>query len=135
MITWIVTAFLASLAVDEPPRIEAGTGHWSNIPLLSSRGFHHITSNQVEMLHEAFESAECAAGQTHRNRLNLDVPFLVQFDEIGTLQRVVVRDLGCRLAEGVIAGAVMRLIKLNEYRATGENAAGWYRGAIRFRSS
>lgn len=135
MITWLVAVFLTSLAVDGPPRIEAGTGDWGNIPLLSNRGFHHITSNQVEMLHEAFESAECAAGQPHRKRLNLEVPFLVQFDEIGTLQRIVVRDLGCRRAEGVIAGAVMRLIELGENRATGENGTGWYRGAIRFRSS
>lgn len=135
MIMSIVAALLAGLAFDASPRIESGTGDWNNIPALSSRGRHHITSGQGELLQKALESPECAAVQPERRRFELEAPFLVQFDDAGALQRIVVRDMGCRSAEGVIAGAVMRLIKLEEYRATGENPSGWYRGEIRIRFS
>lgn len=135
MIAWLAAALLTGSALAASPVVEVGTGDWSNIPALSSRGFHHITSSQVDMLHSAFESSECAAGKRRSDRLNLEVPFLVQFDDAGALKRVVIQKMDCTPAEGVIAGAVLRLVNLGEHRATGENLTGWYRGAIRVRSS
>ena len=58
--------------------------------------------------------------------------FAAQFDRGGTLQRVVLPPLNCAEAEGIIGGALIEMMQGGDYRPTGKNPDGWYRGQFTF---
>ena len=71
---------------------------------------------------------ECSKRQRRNQPIDVDVPFLVEFAPDNSVRRVVVQRLDCPAAEQIIGSAVLRLAKSGEFRPTGENQTGWYRG-------
>jgi hypothetical protein len=69
-----------------------------------------------------------------RKRLDMTVPFVVHYAPDGTLNRIVIKRLGCAQAEGIVGGSVLELVQSGEYKSTGANSEGWYRGVISFSS-
>lgn len=126
---WIVIGALAALAVTpalaEP--ITVAGGNWSDIPPIRER-------HALRIGNEAIEQLKAAAGQTNcrtvgdARHLNISVPFLVQFSPHGDVEQVVVQRINCPKVEALLGYSLLYLAKSGEYRPTGENDLGWYRG-------
>lgn len=127
-------ALLASSVGAPAASIESASGDWSGLPAMKIKGAQRISAEAITRIHEAVAAPDCSIpGQTPR-RLDMRVPFAVQFAPDGTPNRVVIQRLGCAAVESVIGGAVLRLVEAGEFQPSGENEEGWYRGEISFSS-
>lgn len=112
------------------PTVSTATGDWSNIPLLEARNNSEGLTYVVDTIEAAVQSKECTIPGATRKRVKVEIPFLVQFDRSGAVTEVVVFKLGCPSVETAMGNAVLRLAQKGEYRPTGRNEAGWYRGVF-----
>ena len=127
-------ALLLGSASASAATIEVGTGDWSNIPEMRQM-VDSIDSNTVAAIHEAIESGECVIEGQREGDLDMTVPFLVQFDKNGTVQRLVIEKMGCAKAEGILAGALLKLIDRGGFRPVGGMHEGWFRSQVSFAHS
>jgi hypothetical protein len=65
----------------------------------------------------------------------MSVPFLVQFNASGSIDRLVIHPLGCARAEGLLAGAVLRMVEHGGFQPVGGRREGWFRGQVGFAHS
>lgn len=122
---------IAAFPASAQPVSVAG-GNWDNIPAIDAKGEYQMSTDTMERLAALAEEKVCDVPGFKRNRINLTVPFLVQFDAQKTVQRVVVARLGCTRLEQLLGGAALQLSKMGEYTPTGENQTGWYRSELSF---
>lgn len=124
----------AALAAASVPSVtvETAEGDWSNLPRLTHAGSDHLNTNAMVRLHEIASQGQCSLPGYSGRRLDLRLSFAAQFDPDGTLRRVVLPKLNCPEAEGIIGGAVLEMMKGGDYRPTGKNPDGWYRGNFTF---
>jgi hypothetical protein len=119
-------AFLTSpLAAQQ---VSVGTGDWSNIPPVISRGHVAATPRVVDDIAAAAVRSSCTNVARDVRHVNLSVPFLIRFADKGEVQQIVVQKLGCPKVESLVGGTLLQMAKEGEYRPTGENQVGWYRG-------
>jgi hypothetical protein len=111
--------------------VEVATGDWSNIPRLAP-AMESIDSNAVAAIHESIESGECVIEGQRKGRLDMTVPFLIRFSADGTPERLIIEKLGCDKAEGILAGALVKLVDRGVYRPPGGIRRGWFRGQVSF---
>jgi hypothetical protein len=129
------TLLLLSLACMSAPsaaqQVEVGEGNWSAIPQVRIAGHGRMSDRALDSAAELLgRGGACATGTS---KIDMTVPFLLEFDPDGQkVRRVVVRRSGCPALEKLIGGVVLTLAKQGEYRASGENLAHWYRGQISF---
>lgn len=112
-------------------QVEVAEGNWSAIPEVRSAGHGRMSDRALDSAAALLgRGGACATGTS---RIDMTVPFLLEFDPDGKgVRRVVVRRSGCAELEKLIGGVVLTLAKQGEYRPTGENMAHWYRGQISF---
>ena len=127
-------ALLLGSASASAATIEVGTGDWSNIPEMRQL-VDSIDSNTVAAIHETIESGECKIEGQREGDLDMTVPFLVQFDANGSVQRLVIEKMGCAKAEGILAGALLKLIDRGGFRPVGGMQQGWFRSQVSFAHS
>jgi hypothetical protein len=127
-------ALLLGSASASAATIEVGTGDWSNIPEMRQL-VDSIDSNTVAAIHETIESGECVIAGQREGDLDMTAPFLVQFDASGNLQRLVIEKMGCAKAEGILAGALLKLIERGGVRPVGGMQEGWFRSQVSFAHS
>ena len=108
-------------------QVSVATGDWSNIPVVQSRGAYRISPRAVDDIAAGASNHQCPAIGNERH-LSMSVPFLVEFTAAGAVNQVVVRNLGCPKVESALGGAILQLAKSGEYKPTGVNIVGWYRG-------
>ena len=139
MNTNMKAALAAALLLGSVPAsaasVEVATGDWSNIPWAEHRAYNIISGEAVERIHKSFADGSCKLRGQSKTRLNLRVPFLVKFGGDGSVERIVVRKLGCPDVESVIGSSLLHQVKGGDYKATGENDALWYRSEVRLTSS
>jgi hypothetical protein len=124
---------LASLGAAAPmPKVDVATGDWSRLPALQSRGYDHLHSNVMRRLWEIAHSRKCAIPGYSIGNLDFRMSFAAQFNSDGSLARVIVPKLDCPEAEGILAGAVVEMIRGGDYRPTGQSEQGWYQGGLTF---
>jgi hypothetical protein len=129
---------LALLAVPVPAAavsVETANGDWSKLPALHHRGYDHLSTKMMQKLFEISSEGKCVLpGRSGRMKkeLNLSLSFAAQFQPDGTLNRVVLPKLNCPESEGVIGGAILEMMQGGDYRPTGKNLDGWYRGQFSF---
>jgi hypothetical protein len=111
--------------------VEVATGDWSNIPKLAP-AMESIDSNAVAAIAESIESGECVIEGQRKGRLDMKVPFLVQFGAGGTPERLVIGKLGCDKAEGILGGALLKLVDRGVFRPSGGMRRGWFRSEVSF---
>jgi hypothetical protein len=122
---------LAGAAPLAAQTVEVAEGDWAGVPPASVAGKFTIGQERMAKIEKIVEAGDCpAAGNKHM--VDLKAPFMLQYDADGALQRVVVQRMGCPELEKEIGGAVLDLAKIGEYKPTGVNAAGWYRGELAF---
>ncbi len=130
----IAAALLLGAAPASATKVEVATGNWSNIPLLKSRTFNVMSAEVVESIHRTLKNRECVLPGQTKDRINLRVPFLVQFRDDGGVERLVVRKLNCAPIERLVASVLLKQVESGDHKATGANNAGWYRSELRFSS-
>ncbi len=128
----LALSLLMSAAQPTAPSVEVAGGDWSSIPKIEAQGDNYISKFAIERVQEIFSGDSCAMPGQSRNKLDLTVPFLVQFARDGSPQRIVVRKVGCPQLETLLGGVVLNLVRRGEYRPTGENLAGWYQSDVSF---
>ena len=119
-----------ALAVNEPAaasQLSVAAGNWENIPLANMRGLQGFDKFDMVKVDAAL-TGECKSSSRRNQPVDVDVPFLIEFCGDNSVRRVVVQRLNCPAAEQIIGSAVLKLAKLGEFRPTGENQTGWYRG-------
>lgn len=126
-------SILASTAASAPPVIvQASDFDWSYLPQLREHGYDHLSSNVMERLHEIASQGQCQLTGFAGNRLDFRISFAAQFDSDGKVLRILIPKLNCPEAEGIVGGALLEMTRHGDYRPTGKNPDGWYRGRFTF---
>lgn len=128
--------FAAALLVAAVPvgaqTVEVASGDWSNIPLMQVRQGVTVDANTVGAIAEMVDRGECAISGQRRGRLNMTVPFLVQYNAQGGPDRVVIHSVGCARAEGILGGAILRMVQNGDVAPPGGRREGWFRSEVGF---
>ena len=125
--------FLAIIAAAPPaPKVQVADGDWSWLPMLESRGYEHLDSKVMARLWEIAEQRQCRLPGYSSNKLDLRLSFAAQYNPDGSLAELILPRMNCPEAEGIIAGALLDMMKGGDYRPTGQNPDGWYRGTFAF---
>jgi hypothetical protein len=134
MMRLIALALLAASAPAAAQKVVASDADWSYLPQMPRTAQHHLTPEAITSIHAEIIAGNCTLpGQSDRE-LDMSVPFAARFDESGKVEQLVIRKLGCPRIEGIIAGALLEMIGAQEYKPTGKNPDGWYRGVVSFGS-
>lgn len=112
--------------------VETANGDWSNLPKLSQRGYNHLTEKMQAKLFEIAQSQHCPSFQLKQGRLDFNLTFATQYGTDGKLQRIVLPQLNCAEAEGIVGGAVLEMMQGGDYAPDGKSPAGWYKGGLVF---
>jgi hypothetical protein len=130
---WALSLLLAAMPAQAAPvTVESAIGDWSGLPQLSQRGYDHLSSQMMARLHEIAAARKCSALGLQGNRLDLRISFMAHFTPGGQITRLVLPKLDCPEAEGILGGAVLEMVAAGDYRPTGRNLEGWYRGSLGF---
>lgn len=114
--------------------VEVGEGDWSNIPEMRQM-VDSIDSNTVAAIHEMIERGECKIEGQRAGDLDMTVPFLIQVNAQGGIDRLILEKFGCEKAEGVLAGALLKLIERGGFKPRGGMQEGWFRSHVSFAHS
>jgi hypothetical protein len=128
-------AFLFATAPVAATVIEVASGDWSNIPLMNVRQGATVDSDTVGAIAEMVDRGECTIPGQRRGRLAMTVPFLVQYNAQGSPDRVVIHSVGCARAEGVLGGAILRMVENGDVAPPGGRREGWFRSEVGFSNS
>lgn len=128
----LVLAMVLAGTAANAQTVESAVGDWRNIPRIQSGGVHRMSFDWMDKVEALAKSRECSVPGLHPKKIDLKVPFLLNFSPDGALQRVVVRKLGCEQLETLVGGAILQLARAGEYRPTGENQVGWYQSEYSF---
>jgi hypothetical protein len=114
--------------------VEVGTGDWTDLPWVYQEGHFRMTAAMVDRVHEIARQGTCTVPGMTARRLDLTVPVIIQFGAGNSVERLVVKNMGCPQLESIIGGVALQLAQRGDYRPSGENEAGWYRTEISFLS-
>jgi hypothetical protein len=115
-----------------PVIVETAGGDWSRLPNLQVLGSDHLHTKVMVRLHQIASQGQCSLPGYSAGRLDLRISFAAQYDQGGSLQRIVLPKLNCPEAEGIIGGALLDMMRGGDYGRTGKGADGWYRGQFAF---
>lgn len=128
----LLVSFALILASTSSVTVETADGSWNRLPSLEARGYDHLNSDFMTRLHQIASEGQCQLPGYSGNRLDLNLSFAAQYDPGGSLQRIVLPKLNCPEAEGLIGGALLEMMRGGDYRPTGKNPEGWYKGQFAF---
>lgn len=127
------TVILAAAAGQaSQPTVETATGDWSQLPSLEARVSDNLSTKAMARLHAIATAGECQLPGYAKGQLVMRLSFAAQFDPGGSLQRILLPKLDCPEAEGIIGGALLKMVSGGDYRPTGKNPDGWYQGQLNF---
>ena len=112
--------------------VETANGDWSALPSLEQRVSDHLDTRAMARLHAIAKAGECSLPGYAKGQLVMRLSFAAQFDPAGSLQRIILPKLNCPEAEGIIGGALLKMVSGGDYRPTGKSPEGWYRGQLNF---
>ena len=111
--------------------VEVAAGDWTDIPEIRAAGIQQMSVEAVDEAEQLLsKGGPCAQGESRR--IDMTVPFMIEFGPNRSVKRIIVRRLGCPQLETLMGGVVKQLALAGEYKPTGENQANWYRSQISF---
>ena len=128
----LLLAASAAVAAEPLPKVETATGNWNELPRLELRGYTHLDSNAMQRVWEIAKERKCKIPGYVTGKLDMRLNFAVQYGADGALSRVVLPPLDCPEAEGIIAGAVIAMVRGGDFLRKGESPEGWYQGDLFF---
>ena len=126
--------FLAATGTANAQSVEIADGDWSAVPVIQPRGEVHISTKIVDRLHTLAGETKCNVPGFEKRRIDLAVPFVIQFTPQGGVGRIVLRNMRCPQLESVLGAVLLQMAQAGEYRPTGENQERWYRSELTFLS-
>jgi hypothetical protein len=112
--------------------VETATGDWRNIPPMQHQMGAGLNPGVIAAIAGMVDEGECTIPGQRRGRLELTVPFLVQFKADGSIDRLILHALGCPRAEGLIASELLGLIQSGGFSPADGPRAGWFRSEVGF---
>lgn len=133
---FLVLALLAS-SLSSPtfaasPSVEVANTDWAYLPLMKQRSNFHLSNLAISRIHEIAREGSCAIPGIQGQLLDFDLSFAAQFNADGSLNRVVLPNMNCKEAEGILGGILLKMIQGGDYKPDGSNQDGWYRGNLSF---
>jgi hypothetical protein len=128
-------ALLLAAAPAAAQTVETAGGDWSNVPEMRARAGAEVDADAVAAISGMINGGQCVIPGQYRGNLDMTVPFLVLFNARGAIDRLVIRPLGCPRAEGLLAGAVLRIVERGGFEPVGGRREGWFRGQVGFAHS
>lgn len=123
-------ALLCSAAAAGAQAVDAGRGDWDRFPAAQDSGRRYLSAAAMDRIEEIARQGACRVPGLRRYPVDLSVPFVLRFNAAGSVERIVVRDLGCPELERLLGGALQEMAAAGEYRPT--RGPGWYRSSIEF---
>ena len=131
----VTAAFLLAATPVAAQTIQTAGGDWSNIPEMRQQVGATVDGDAVAAIAEMVDRGECTIAGQRRGNLDMSVPFLVKFNADGTIDQIVVHSIGCARAEGLLAGAAIRMMRQRAFEPAGGPHEGWFRGELSFAHS
>lgn len=128
-------ALLLSSVPASAAKVEIATGSWEHLPSLSKHGQAHLNNNAIARIMEVVGGRKCKLSGQSYGRLDFNLSFAAHFQPNGTLERVIMPKLDCAEVEGIVGGMLLEMIQGGDYRPTGDNPEGWYRGQLAFETN
>ena len=132
MRTLLTAIALSLLAIPlDAQNVSSGEGDWSGIPELSKNRIVELSSGAQNMVEKVVAQGKCKAVGS-KNRVNLALPFLVEFAPDNTVASIMVKRIGCPEVESIAASTALIAARAGQIAPNGDNAAGWYRGEVSY---
>jgi hypothetical protein len=133
MMTLLSAFALAVLATPSAgPTIEVGKANWNEMPRLAKAERMLPYEELVGRVETILAQKKCQLrGQTAR-RFDITVPYAVLVGAGGTVQRIVVADLGCEPIESLVGNMVADLSELGDFKNAGAASPRWYASDFNF---
>ena len=112
--------------------VEVADGNWSFLPLMVQRGSDHLNNDALARIDEIVHARQCSFPGQKGPHYDVTVSFAAHFTPDGVLDRLVMKRLNCPEVESLVGGVLLEMVKGGDYRPTGENDRGWYRGELSF---
>jgi hypothetical protein len=128
----LATALLFAGAPAAAQMVETAGGDWSSVPEMRQQIGAPVDANVVAAISGMVNRRECVIPGQRPGQIDMSVPFLVEFTARGTINRLVLRSLGCATAERMLAGAVLRMVENGNFEPVGGRREGWFRGSVGF---
>jgi hypothetical protein len=122
---------LAVPAAAQRVEVADADNNWSDFPALSKSMTVNLGDGAMADIDRLVASGKCKS-IGNKNRIRMDIPFLVQFSPNGAVERVMLKRIGCPEVEGIAANAAYYAARDGRIKAGSGNAAGWYRGAVNY---
>ena len=123
---------LAPVPAASATRVEVADGNWSYLPPMKQRNSDHLNNDALARINEIVHDRQCTFPGQKGPHYDVTVSFAAHFAPDGSLDRLVMNRLNCPEVEGLVGGVLLEMIQAGDYRPTGVNANGWYRGELSF---
>jgi hypothetical protein len=127
--------FAAAFALFAMPataqRIEVANGDWSDFPALEKSQTVNLGDGAMADVDRLVAAGKCSK-IGNKKRIRMEIPFIAQFTESGTVERVMLQRIGCPEVETIAANAAFYAAKWGRIKPGTSNAAGWYRGLVSY---
>jgi hypothetical protein len=123
---------LAPVAAASATKVEVADGNWSYLPLMKQRGSDNLNNDALARINEIVHEGSCTLPGQQGPHYDVKLSFAAHFAPDGSLDRLVMSRLNCPEIEGLLGGALLEMIKAGDYKPTGQNPEGWYRGELSF---
>lgn len=131
----LATALLLASEPASAQAIEVAGGDWRSLPEMRAAVGAAVEPEVVAAIAEMVDRGECTIPGQRRGHLDMTMAFVVLFGADGSIERLIVHPLGCARADGVLGGAILRLVEHGQFVPAGGRRAGWFRGEVSFTHS
>ncbi|MEN9393119.1 MAG: hypothetical protein RJB02_963 [Pseudomonadota bacterium] len=104
---------------------------WADFPALAKSMTVNLGDGAMADVDRLVAAGKCKA-IGNKKRIRMQIPFLVQFGDTGSVDRVMLKRIGCPEVESIAASAALYAAQDGRIRQGSGNAAGWYRGSVNY---
>ena len=112
-------------------RVEVADGDWSDFPALEKSQTVNLGDGAMADIDRLVAAGKCDQLGT-KKRIRMEIPFIAQFSDTGTVERVMLQRINCPEVETIAANAAYYAAKWGRIKPGSSNAAGWYRGSVSY---
>lgn len=128
----LIAAAIATFALPATAqRIEVSDGDWSDFPALAKSQTVNLGDGAMADIDRLVAAGKCDK-IGNKKRIRMEIPFIAQFSEGGSVERVMLQRIGCPEVEAIAANAAYYAAKGGLIKSGTSNPAGWYRGLVSY---
>jgi hypothetical protein len=127
----ILGALMIAAAPASAQRLEVADGDWSDFPTLEKSQTVNLGEGAMADIDKLVAAGKCDK-IGNKKRIRMEIPFIAQFANDGTVERVMLKRINCPEVETIAANAALYAAKWGRIKPGTSNAAGWYRGFVSY---